>query len=142
MALLLWLSRRYAGRLKRGDLFLIYLIGYPTARFFLEFLRLDTSPVSGVNANQTVMAVVALLAAAWLYWRHRPGAPAEDPEPTPRAPRRLDPALRRSPSGASKETAAQIAVREDTAAISEPVEPPAPDEPEQPNADDNAANPA
>jgi hypothetical protein len=40
-------------------------------RFGLDFLRLDASQVAGVNANQTVSAVVAVLAAAALFWRHR-----------------------------------------------------------------------
>jgi phosphatidylglycerol:prolipoprotein diacylglycerol transferase len=71
MFLLLWLSRRYADRLKNGDLFLIYLIVYPLGRFLLDFLRLDASMVGGININQTVMAVVAVLAAAALLWRHR-----------------------------------------------------------------------
>jgi phosphatidylglycerol:prolipoprotein diacylglycerol transferase len=71
MAFLLWFGRRYQSRLKFGDLFLIYLITYPTARFFLEFLRLDTSQVGSLNINQAVMAVVALAAAAALFWRHR-----------------------------------------------------------------------
>jgi phosphatidylglycerol:prolipoprotein diacylglycerol transferase len=71
MVLLIWMSRRFAGWLKQGDLFLIYLIGYPTARFFLEFLRLDAAQVGGINANQTLMAVVALTAAVLLVFRHR-----------------------------------------------------------------------
>lgn len=71
MILLLWLSRRFADRLKEGDLFLIYLIVYPIGRFLLDFLRLDASLVGGININQTVMAVVAVFAAATLLWRHR-----------------------------------------------------------------------
>jgi phosphatidylglycerol:prolipoprotein diacylglycerol transferase len=71
MFLLLWLSRRFADRLKNGDLFLIYLIVYPIGRFLLDFLRLDASMVGGININQTVMAVVAVLATAVLLWRHR-----------------------------------------------------------------------
>ncbi|RMF43822.1 MAG: prolipoprotein diacylglyceryl transferase, partial [Anaerolineae bacterium] len=70
MAFLLWLGRRFEARLKTGDLFLAYLITYPTARFFLEFLRLDPSPVGGLNVNQTLMAVVAVSAAIALWWRH------------------------------------------------------------------------
>jgi len=34
-------------------------------------LRLDASMVGGININQTVMAVVAVLATAALLWRHR-----------------------------------------------------------------------
>lgn len=71
MFLLIWTSRRYAGRLKNGDIFLIYLIVYPVGRFLLDFLRLDASMVGGININQTAMAVVAVLAAVALYWRHR-----------------------------------------------------------------------
>lgn len=69
--LLLWISRRFAGSLKKGDIFLTYLIVYPVGRFLLDFLRLDASLVGGININQTVMAVVALCAGAALYLRHR-----------------------------------------------------------------------
>lgn len=71
MFLLLWISRRFADRLKSGDIFLIYLVIYPVGRFLLDFLRLDASMVSGININQTLMAVVAVLASATLYLRHR-----------------------------------------------------------------------
>lgn len=69
--LLLWISRRFAGSLKNGDIFLTYLIVYPLGRFLLDFLRLDASLVGGININQTVMAVVALCAGTALYLRHR-----------------------------------------------------------------------
>ena len=72
MFLLLWISRRFADRLKNGDIFLIYLIIYPVGRFLLDFLRLDASMVSGLNINQALMAVVAVCASAALYVRHRP----------------------------------------------------------------------
>jgi phosphatidylglycerol:prolipoprotein diacylglycerol transferase len=71
LALLLWLSRRYSERLKTGDLLLIYLIVYPVGRFLLEFLRLDAAQVGGININQTIMLVVALISAGWLFLRHR-----------------------------------------------------------------------
>jgi len=71
MAVLLWIGRKYADRLKPGDVFLVYLIIYPVGRFLLEFLRLDPSPVAGININQTLMAVTALSAAAALILRHR-----------------------------------------------------------------------
>ncbi len=72
--LLLWVSRRFADRLKNGDLFLIYLIVYPIGRFLLDFLRLDAALVEGININQTIMLVVAILAALVLFLRHRPQA--------------------------------------------------------------------
>lgn len=71
MFLLLWLARRFSDRLKVGDLFLVYLIIYPLGRFLLEFMRLDSALVGGININQTIMVVVALQAAGVLYWRHR-----------------------------------------------------------------------
>lgn len=71
MGLLLWLGRHYQERLRSGDLFLIYLVIYPVGRFFLEFIRLDPSQVAGLDANQTLMAIVAVLATAAFLWRHR-----------------------------------------------------------------------
>ena len=57
--------------LKQGSLFLCYLIAYPAGRFFLEFLRLDTAQVGGLNINQMVMAVTAVTAAIALYMREK-----------------------------------------------------------------------
>jgi phosphatidylglycerol:prolipoprotein diacylglycerol transferase len=71
MAILLWISRRFREQLKPGDVFLTYLVIYPVGRFLLDFLRLDASMLGGINANQSFMAVVAVLAAAALVWRHR-----------------------------------------------------------------------
>mgnify|MGYP000061883438 FL=1 len=71
MAVLLWVGRKFADRLKKGDIFLLYLIIYPIGRFLLEFLRLDPSPLAGLNVNQTLMAVIAVAALATLLWRHR-----------------------------------------------------------------------
>ena len=73
MGILLWLGRRFKEWLKPGDIFLGYLIIYPVGRFFLEFLRLDPSPVAGININQTLMAVIAIGAAILLFLRHRKG---------------------------------------------------------------------
>ena len=73
MLFLLWIGRRLADRLKRGDLFLIYALVYAVGRFSLDFLRLEASQVLGINFNQTVMAILMVLASAALVWRHRPG---------------------------------------------------------------------
>ncbi len=72
MILLLWLGRRFSNWLKQGDLFLIYVLTYAIGRFSLDFLRLDASRVFGINFNQTVMAILAVLTIAALIWRHRP----------------------------------------------------------------------
>lgn len=71
MFFLLWIARRFQDRLKPGDVLLVYLIFYPVVRFSLEFLRLDASEVFSININQTIMALVAICAAAALWWRHR-----------------------------------------------------------------------
>ncbi len=71
MGLLLWLMRRYPNRLKQGDAFLVYLVVYPIGRFLLEFLRLDAAQIAGINANQTISLIVALVSGFLLFWRHR-----------------------------------------------------------------------
>ncbi len=60
MAVLLILGRKLKDKLFRGDIFLIYLVIYPLGRFLLEFIRLDPSNVGGINANQTIMAIIAI----------------------------------------------------------------------------------
>lgn len=70
MALLLWLPRRFNHWLRPGDTFLVYLIVYPLGRFLLEFLRLDSSMVAGININQILMGIIALCAALALIARH------------------------------------------------------------------------
>jgi phosphatidylglycerol:prolipoprotein diacylglycerol transferase len=72
MVLLLWLGRRFPDRLKKGDLFLIYVLVYAVGRFALDFLRLDASQVLGINFNQTIMGVLTGLTLFVLAWRHRP----------------------------------------------------------------------
>jgi phosphatidylglycerol:prolipoprotein diacylglycerol transferase len=71
MGLLIWMTRHYSDRLKSGDIFLLYLIVYPVGRFLLDFLRLDAAMLGGLNANQAAMAVVTVLSALTLFWRHR-----------------------------------------------------------------------
>jgi phosphatidylglycerol:prolipoprotein diacylglycerol transferase len=74
MSFLLWLERRFPDKLKDGDLFLTYLVGYPIGRFFLEFLRLDSPRFGTININQTIMLIVVVIAGFLLYWRHRKGS--------------------------------------------------------------------
>jgi phosphatidylglycerol:prolipoprotein diacylglycerol transferase len=83
--LIFWISRRFAGRLKDGDLLLLYLIWYPLGRFFLEFLRTDSWFFPGTPFNPVhLISALAIGASAFiLYRRHRGGStPAKaDPEP-------------------------------------------------------------
>jgi len=71
MFFLLWIHKKYRDQLLAGDVFLFYLISYPVFRFLMEFLRLDTSMVGGINVNQILMLVIALLSAGFIFWRHR-----------------------------------------------------------------------
>jgi phosphatidylglycerol:prolipoprotein diacylglycerol transferase len=71
MGFLLWLNRKMTHKLKEGDVVLSYLVTYPLFRFFLKFLRRDSSYVGGVNANQTLMLVSALASAGLIVYRHR-----------------------------------------------------------------------
>lgn len=68
--LLILISRKLKTRLIPGDVFSIYLIVYPIGRFLLEFIRLDTSYVGGVNANQVTMAIVAVCSVSAMVFRH------------------------------------------------------------------------
>lgn len=70
MAILLWLGYKYAKKLIKGDIFLIYIMFYAFGRFWLEFLRLDQSMVGKVDINQLVMAVLFVGALAWFLLRH------------------------------------------------------------------------
>ena len=67
MAVLLFMSHKLKDRIYRGDIFLVYLVMYPFGRFMLEFMRLDPSNVGGFNANQTLMAVIAIVAVLALF---------------------------------------------------------------------------
>jgi phosphatidylglycerol:prolipoprotein diacylglycerol transferase len=81
MGFLLWISRKYAHKFKEGDVFLTYLITYPIFRFFMEFLRLDNSYVGGINVNQTLMIVIAVLSFGFILWRHRKNPENQEDEP-------------------------------------------------------------
>lgn len=72
---LLYLARKYTHWLKDGDLFVIYLIAYPTLRFLLDFLRLDNNQTLGINTNQVIMLVVAIAAGLFLAQAPPPPAP-------------------------------------------------------------------
>jgi phosphatidylglycerol:prolipoprotein diacylglycerol transferase len=76
--LLLWIARRFKDWLLPGDIFLMYLVSYPVIRILLDFIRLDASEISGVNANQAFMGFVLLAAVGILVFRH--ARKRKDPE--------------------------------------------------------------
>ncbi|KUK46443.1 MAG: Prolipoprotein diacylglyceryl transferase, partial [Anaerolinea thermophila] len=71
MFLLLLMERQLKDKLIPGDLLFTYLIVYPLGRFLLEFMRLDSSLVGGVNINQVTMVVVMIFSIVMLIIRHR-----------------------------------------------------------------------
>lgn len=70
MLLLLWLPRKFGNRMKPGDNFLVYMIVYGIGRFLLEFIRIEYSPVAGININQAFMGVIIIISSAALVFRH------------------------------------------------------------------------
>ena len=70
MFFLLWLTRRFIGVIKTGDLFLAYLGFYSFVRFMLEFLRLDVSLAGGLNVNQVFFVLVFVCVGSGMYLRH------------------------------------------------------------------------
>ena len=68
--IVLWVERRFD--LRRGNLFLVYVILYGFARFMLEFIRTDNATiVLGMRANQLFAAVLVVASVAILILRQR-----------------------------------------------------------------------
>jgi phosphatidylglycerol:prolipoprotein diacylglycerol transferase len=93
-ALLLWLARRFADRLRAGDIFLLYLVWYPLGRFFIEFLRTDSwfFPGTPFNAVHLLSLGATAVSAYVLYRRHRyqPSARSRQPADDNGSPRQSD----------------------------------------------------
>jgi prolipoprotein diacylglyceryltransferase len=81
--------RRAQWRLRDGDIFLLYLMGYSLIRFLLEFIRVEiaTIPGTSINSSQAFTLVVFLLAGAVFAYRRStaPKAPTEPVTPAPQA---------------------------------------------------------
>ena len=71
MLTLLWLTRRFASRLRSGEITLIFFIWYATVRFLLEFLRVDNWTFFGIPMAQLISIVVIVLSLGLLVYRHR-----------------------------------------------------------------------
>ena len=69
---LLWIARRFAERLKAGDMVLIYVSLYSVGRFFVESLRIDPAFIIGgsIRGNLFVSSVLAIGFALILFLRH------------------------------------------------------------------------
>ena len=68
---LLFIARRFASRLKDGDVFLLYVSLYSVGRFFVEALRIDPAFLLGdFRGNLFVASVLALTFALIFLLRH------------------------------------------------------------------------
>ena len=68
---LLFVARRFANRLKNGDVFLLYVCLYSVGRFFVETLRIDQAFLIGdFRGNLFVASILALTFALILFLRH------------------------------------------------------------------------
>ena len=68
---LLYVARRFASRLKNGDILLLYVSLYSVGRFFVEALRIDPAFLIGdFRGNLFVASVLALTFALILFLRH------------------------------------------------------------------------
>lgn len=69
--ILAMLARKLERRLRPGDLFAGYLIGYPLGRFWIEFFRPDAWMVGPLAAAQWVGLILLVAGAAFVVLRHR-----------------------------------------------------------------------
>ena len=69
---LLWIARRFASRLRDGDIVLIYVSLYSVGRFFVESLRVDPAFLIGgsIRGNLFVSSLLAIGCAMILLLRH------------------------------------------------------------------------
>ena len=69
--IVMYISRKYADRLKDGDLIILYGILYPLLRFFVEFQRPDAWMIGGVATAQWIAIGSVVLCGGLLLFRHR-----------------------------------------------------------------------
>ncbi len=67
---MLYVARRFASRLKDGDIALLYFIIYPIVRLSLETLRLDNWHVGSLPTASIISIVSIVVAGGALLYRH------------------------------------------------------------------------
>jgi phosphatidylglycerol:prolipoprotein diacylglycerol transferase len=65
------LARKLERRLRPGDIFAGYLIGYPLGRFWIEFFRPDAWKIGPLATAQWVALLLIALSGTYLVVRHR-----------------------------------------------------------------------
>ena len=68
---LIWIARRFAGRLRTGDLLLVFFIWYGSVRFAVETLKADNWTFFGIPTAMLISAVAVVSALGILVLRHR-----------------------------------------------------------------------
>jgi phosphatidylglycerol---prolipoprotein diacylglyceryl transferase len=81
---LLWIARRFANRLRDGDILLLYVSLYSIGRFLVETLRIDPAFLIGdsIRGNLFVSSVLALGFGLVLFLRHSRPPPRKRPDPS------------------------------------------------------------
>ena len=80
--LLIWLDRRHDFR--RGQIFALYVAGYPIGRGVVEFMRTDdANHILGLRVNSWVSILVFLLGVFLYVWFGRRPAESDDEEAEP-----------------------------------------------------------
>jgi phosphatidylglycerol:prolipoprotein diacylglycerol transferase len=75
LLVLLLLARRFAGRLRTGDLLGVFFIWYGVVRFALETLRADNWTFFGIPTAQLFSLLFVVAGLALIAWRHARRAP-------------------------------------------------------------------
>lgn len=92
MLLILFVIRRFGPRLFAGDAVLMYIMWYGSVRTLLETYRVNNWTILGVPTAMWIGMIGVVLAAGWLWYRHRRGwgspmiRPADEPTPDPASP--------------------------------------------------------
>jgi phosphatidylglycerol:prolipoprotein diacylglycerol transferase len=79
--LLVVLARRLAPRLRAGDIFAGYVIGYPLGRFWIELFRPDAWRIGPLATAQWVALILIAAGVVFIVLRHRRAAPPVEGEP-------------------------------------------------------------
>lgn len=75
---LMVLGRRFQDRLKEGDIFSLYLIGYSLGRLLIETLRPDAWVIGNIPTAQIVSGALIILGVGLMVWRRRGQAVVEE----------------------------------------------------------------
>ena len=93
--LLMWIGRKYAGKLLDGDILSLYLIWYPVGRLLIESQRPDAWAISGIPTAQIISIILILVGLGLIFYRRQNPAWATTPETHPAIPpKRRRPARR------------------------------------------------